>query len=307
MIDPSLIRSAQAAWSVWADSRTWDHPPTGSADSIHETHAAYRKTQRGTNMQRPHKFLLLALALVITTPAVQSAQIHVKAVKQQPPYEYGWEITSAQISPNEIRRAWMGHHINSPSLQMLFTGVWSGRCGSQGPTPPVCLHGLMPTGGNCSTADQAMQLFQQIVGRGIRTYTPSPPTSVYLACGEPPYSNYYGWELLANTIATPIPTSCTTSDAQLTIRGRVGERAKASTNLNIQCDSPATLRLTLTEGGLVKVGGEGEVRLLFGKNGRDVLDVSGTAPPVDIEGELTKSPSTAGTYRGSSVLRLEIL
>lgn len=257
-------------------------------------------------MQRPHKFLLLALALVITTPAVQSAQMHVKAVKQQPPFEYGWEITSAQISPNEIRRAFQGYHIYGPELRMLFT-AWSGRCTSQSPTPPECLHGLMPTGGNCSTADQAMQVFQQIVGRGIRTNIPSPPTSVLLSCGEPPYNNYYGWVLVANLIATPIPTSCTTSDAQLTIRGRVGERAKASTNLNIQCDSPATLRLTLTEGGLVKVGGEGEVRLLFGKNGRDVLDVSGTAPLVEIEGELIKSPTTAGTYRGSSVLRLDIL
>ncbi len=257
-------------------------------------------------MQRPHKFLLLALALVITTPAVQSAQMHVKAVKQQPPFEYGWEITSAQISPTEIRRAWMGYHVYGPELRMLFSAL-SGRCVSQSPTPLACLHGLMPTGGNCSTAEQAMQVFQQIVGRGIRTNDPSPPTSVYLSCGELPYNNYYAWVLQANLIATPIPTSCTTSDAQLTIRGRVGERAKASTNLNIQCDSPSTVRLTLSDGGLVNVGGAGQVRLLFGKNGRDVLDVSGTVSIVEIEGELTKSPTTAGTYRGSSVLRLDIL
>ena len=200
-------------------------------------------------MQRPHKLLLLALALVITTPAVQSAQIHVKAVKQQSPYEYGWEITSAQISPNEIRRVYQGYHIYAPEIRMLFT-AWSGRCTMQSHAPLECLNGLMPTRDYCSTADQAMQVFQQIVGHGIRTNIPSPPTSVYLSCGEDPYTHYYGWVLYANPIATPIPTSCTTSDAQLTIRGRVGERAKASTNLNIQCDSPATLRLTLTEGGL---------------------------------------------------------
>lgn len=257
-------------------------------------------------MQRPHKFILLALALLITTPAVQSAQMHVKAVKQQPPFEYGWEITSAQISPNEIHRVFVGYPVSGPEIQMLFT-AWSGRCVSQSPTPLECLHGMMPSYGKCSTAEQAMQVFQQMVGRGIRTNNPNPPTAINLTCGDLPANNYYGWVLAAYLIATPIPTSCTTSDAQLTIRGRVGERAKASTNLNIQCDSPATLRLTLTEGGLVKVGGEGEVRLLFGKNGRDVLDVSGTAPLVEIEGELIKSPTTAGTYRGSSVLRLDIL
>lgn len=103
------------------------------------------------------------------------------------------------------------------------------------------------------------------------------------------------------------PASCTANTALLTLRGKVGERLKETTDLQIHCDLPANIRLSMPNGGLVSVGGEGEVLLTFQTNGSDVLNVSGTDPVVSLDGELTKSPTTAGTYRGSTVLRLDIL
>ena len=55
------------------------------------------------------------------------------------------------------------------------------------------------------------------------------------------------------------------------------------------------------------MGGGGEVQLKFQSNGKPVLNVTGTDPQVSIDDELTKSPTTAGTYQGSTVLLLSVL
>lgn len=174
--------------------------------------------------------------------------------------------------------------------------------------PRGCLNGVAPKSSYCSSKQEAADKTQDLVGIGVVLPKGDKPKTWTYSCTGTDLWGANDWLINnATVIPTGAPVSCTIANAVMTIRGRVGERAKASKNLDIQCDSPASLRLTLSNGGLVSVGGGGEVQLLFGKNGRDVLDVSGTAPLVDIEGELTKSPTTAGTYSGSSVLRLDIL
>lgn len=248
---------------------------------------------------------VLTLLTLVTTVA-QSASITVKEVKQSGALPYGWEITSIQTSPAEFKKTYYPYQLYSPHFFMRLTSVLTGTCLAQGPVSPFCLYGRMPPPVGCATPEQAMQQLQQLVGSGISTNVKEPPSMLYFQCPAT-RGSFEVWYVDAPVIATPAPISCATADVQLTIRGRVGERATATTELRILCDSPATVRLTLSDGGLVNVAGEGQVRLLFGKNGRDVLDVSGTAPLVEIEGELIKSPTTAGTYRGSSVLRLDLL
>ena len=103
------------------------------------------------------------------------------------------------------------------------------------------------------------------------------------------------------------PATCTANTVLLTLRGKVGERLRETIDLPIHCDAPASLRLTMTNRGVVPIGGGGEVLLKFQANGSDVLNITGTDPQVSISGELSKSPTTAGTYKGSTVLRLDIL
>jgi len=305
MIDPSLIRSAQASRSVLPGSRIRGPTRRRCRGSRTGVNGAGRPPISGTHMPlRDHLLRFLPLLSLVMMSA-QSATVTLKEVKQTGFYKTGWEITSVQANPAELQFGTGMISYYSIYIRMNFTGIYP-ICRSQSPTPLECLYGRMPPAGGCTSGEQAVQQFQQLVGYGISTNAKGPPYEVQFWC---PKTGSYdsAWYLAASVNTTPAPISCATSDAQLTIRGRVGERAKATTELRIVCDTPATVRLTLSDGGLVPVGGEGQVRLLFGKNGRDVLDVSGIAPLVEIEGELIKSPTTAGTYRGSSVLRLDIL
>jgi hypothetical protein len=103
------------------------------------------------------------------------------------------------------------------------------------------------------------------------------------------------------------PISCNADNLDLEMVGRLGETVSAHALLHLRCDGPATVRLTLSEKGIVRIGGGGEVLLTFGDNGSDVLNTSADNPPPRITGKLTKSPGSQGVYLGSSVLRLEIM
>lgn len=247
--------------------------------------------------------LLLVLAGLTNTQG--ASRIWLKEVPQTNPALSAWRVTAVETSADD----W---DITTYTLGFNDLNVYTGssvRSCFQGNTAD-CLDGNAPPGlTECTTNQNAADMAKGLVGFGVYTRKSEKPSSWSYRCRTRVDGRIGGRSLKSAGIVvfTPAPVSCIIADALITIRGRVGERAKASTNLNIQCDSPATLRLTLSDGGLVRVGGEGEVRLIFGKNGRDVLDVSGTAPLVEIEGELIKSPTTAGTYSGSSVLRLDIL
>ncbi len=254
--------------------------------------------------------LILAItAISVTHDALAASTIWMSKVPDTP-WTDGWVITAISVDSvhaiMDTPAVWkMGNILRvttdptGPTSGLLTCSkTMTADCYQWKPPPAT-----PPCDTNLATAQHA----QQLVGLGVTTKKGERPYNWSYYCVDRAGTNTTRSIPAGTVIATDAPVSCTIANAQLTFRGRVGERAKTSTNLNIQCDSPATLRLTLSDGGLVRVGGEGEVRLTFGKNGRDVLDVSGTAPLVDIEGELTKSPPTAGTYSGSSVLRLDIL
>lgn len=57
----------------------------------------------------------------------------------------------------------------------------------------------------------------------------------------------------------------------------------------------------------MQTNGGGEVQLTFKDNGQTTQNITATNFIFSIDGELTKSPATAGTYRGSAVLLLEVL
>lgn len=220
----------------------------------------------------------------------------------------GWVITDVQASAAELYIGNSGWGVNT-----LLLDVKKSTGTSPDPIPcstiygAGCLNGKPPNPlAYCSNQEMALASLQGVVGLGFVVPKGVKPLRWAYICMTGAGQRSYG-TVPSAFVVTEAPVSCSTANVLITIRGRVGERAKATTNLSIQCDSPATVRLTLSDGGLVSLGGDGQVRLLFGKNGRDVLDVSGTAPLVEIEGELIKSPTTAGTYRGSSVLRLDLL
>ncbi len=221
----------------------------------------------------------------------------------------GWIVTSVQVSDSD----WVLDRQAIPYNDFLVYTAGNGPlsvCGSNPTSADVCLNGLRPQNlPLCSTDQTASENARALVGIGVKMEKPLVPYMWNYRC-----RTGLGWQqgtrMLKYTAwvnREPATVTCSIANAAMTIRGRVGERAKASKNLDIQCDSRASLRLTLSNGGLVSVGGGGEVQLLFGENSKDVLDVTGTAPLAYIEGELTKSPTTAGTYTGSSVLRLDIL
>lgn len=217
----------------------------------------------------------------------------------------GWIVTAVQAGAADVMgqdgiRNPFGLGI-LPTLSTRWIGCFNGY-------PNGCLNGVAPKPKYCSSKQEAADGAQDLVGMGVVLPKGDKPKLWNYTCTGTALWGSADWLIFnATVIPTGAPVSCTIANAVMTIRGRVGERAKASKNLDIQCDSRASLRLTLSNGGLVSVGGGGEVQLLFGKNSQDVLDVTGTAPLVEIEGELIKSPTTAGTYRGSSVLRLDLL
>ena len=249
----------------------------------------------------------LLLVLAGLTTAQGAPRIWLKEVPQTNPALTAWRVTAVETSADDwdITTYLLGFN----DFNVYVDSNSGPRSCFQSHTAD-CLDGNAPPGiTECTTNQSAADMAMGLVGFGVYTRKSEKPTTWLYRCRTRVDGRIGGRGLkyAGIVVFTPAPVSCISADALITIRGRVGERAKATTNLSIQCDSPATVRLTLSDGGLVSLGGDGQVRLLFGKNGRDVLDVSGTAPLVEIEGELIKSPTTAGTYRGSSVLRLDLL
>lgn len=102
--------------------------------------------------------------------------------------------------------------------------------------------------------------YAALVGRSILTKTSESDgvRKVSFYCSYN-YGLGYGREFInpINVIIQAAPTTCNGSVAPMTIRGMVGERLKATTELKVQCDSPATVRLTMPSQGAVAIGGAG--------------------------------------------------
>lgn len=165
-----------------------------------------------------------------------------------------------------------------------------------------CLH--VPAPANCSTRANAAATLRRLVGNGFKNVT-VPVTKWSFQCVT---ANKKMYILYPGDLQTPpVTASCTSSSVDIQMQGRVGENVTASGTAYIQCSTEATVRLTIPADGRVKVGGEGEVQLKFPRTGSAIRDVTGTDTLVVINAELTKSPTLAGTYQGSTFLLLDVL
>lgn len=226
-----------------------------------------------------------------------------------------WVVAAVSGNYNESRQVTGGTNPQMWGVTLLFgTRLGSANCGSyiSYQFSKTCGKGqLTPASGSSLCMNGSFDsAYAALVGRSILTLTSESDGVLFVNF----YCSYnsglgYGREFMnpINVIIQAAPTTCNGSVAPMTIRGMVGERLKATTELKVQCDSPATVRLTMPSQGAVAIGGGGEVLLTFQKNGKDVLDISGKDQIVSIDGELTKSPTNAGTYTGSTVVRLDVL
>jgi hypothetical protein len=178
------------------------------------------------------------------------------------------------MNPQRIIDAgWMLRPARGP-FYTCFVGL-RGNCGIGG----------RPKYRQCTSRGDALQAFREdLVGTSIEMPKGSVPTIWNAMCYA---GNDAEWRTrdTTNVVLTPASASCKSSNSMITLRGRVGERVRESTSMEIHCDSTATIRLTLPGSGLVDVGNGGVVRLSFQGTGQDVLTVSGTDPLVRIDGE----------------------
>lgn len=115
---------------------------------------------------------------------------------------------------------------------------------------------------------------------------------------------YYNNELGGGEVPTP---KCSVGHVDLTLSGQIGDILSTVQGVSVQCDSVTNIRLTIDGGGRVDLPGGGGVVLTFLENGTDVLTTKSDNTSIRISAALAKPPAGAGTYRGSAVLRLDIL
>lgn len=187
--------------------------------------------------------------------------------------------------------------------------VMTARCGNASyRDSPECPSRDLGRKTTCSSASDAITKLKSLYGgrRLSNTGDGLQPNGVYqMSCPADDRKSFFFFSGLGGEGVSPI--SCNADNLDLEMMGRLGDAISAQVLLQVRCDGPATLRLTLSEKGIVHIGGGGEVLLTFGDNGSDVLNTSADNPPPRITGKLTKSPVSQGVYRGSSVLRLEIM
>lgn len=189
-------------------------------------------------------------------------------------------------------------------------GMPSSWCGRNGTASYInCDRPSWPNYGNgpqCESAGYAVGVLQRLVG--VTLYSkPSPAGWSYRCTRKNAGKMYYVQGQFNTTPPPPIPVACTSMDTTLTLRGSVGERVKETASWSIWCTKRVSLRLSIAQDGVVQTTGGGEVQLTFTENGQATLNITDTSPTILIDGELTKSPTTAGTYQGSAVLRIQVL
>ncbi|AYM92888.1 hypothetical protein D9980_21275 [Serratia sp. 3ACOL1] len=144
------------------------------------------------------------------------------------------------------------------------------------------------------------------VGRTL-SQLPNYPNNPGLNWAHCPADDGVGFYNINGGGAAPAPTTCTAGNSEMSMAGEMGSLLVSSSELTVRCSARAYVRLSISKGGAVDVGGGGEVQLTFQENGSDVLSTNSDNPVVMIKGELTKSPTSAGLYVGSAVFRLDIL
>lgn len=253
-----------------------------------------------------NKRLILIATICTWATCSSGASVYLEEVRAPGGYE-SYRVKSVSVQPGEFRL--ISHSSGATYAQTILVGggsVGSYTCQEGRGGSPYCLDGWVPPNITCETSYDAAKAAAHFVGHGWTI--PKRGGAVdgwYAVC---PTANGMIWSMLVGTVVVkPASASCTATTADIRMQGRVGEKLTDSDIVEIQCDSEASLKLSIPNGGIVKVGGEGEVQLKFPASGKDVLNVAGTTPNVRIDGVLTKSPTTAGTYKGSTVLLLDVL
>ena len=217
-----------------------------------------------------------------------------------------YRVTRVDISSGEIYK--MG---NSGTVRSFWSlgrpgeSTYAAQCLNPG-TGKGCVANTLERPGNCNHPITAAALGQKAVGSVLEISSLAPP---------PTYWSFYcsgGTSILWATgqmpvVIKPARASCQSSSVDFKMVGRVGDKLTDIQNVSIHCDSEASVKLTITDEGRVKVSMYGEVQLKFPQTGDAVRYVTGTDTQVDISAELTKQPPGAGTYYGSTILLLDVL
>lgn len=107
--------------------------------------------------------------------------------------------------------------------------------------------------------------------------------------------------------ASLVPT-CTVSNLLLTMTGTLGSNLYTGGDLWVECDRKADVRLTIANGGNVPIGDNSLAQLTFYGSKTDTFSFSMEgSEPIYIEAVLKRSPSAAGQYSGSAVIRMDVL
>lgn len=263
-------------------------------------------------MLRKHMYTWTAVAMIVLGGSAQGASMSLSVDPTYAGPGTAWKITA--VTGSYADAVDLGATTSGPVITLYTAKNKSGRCGNvyytdgcgNGPVPVA----VGPTA-SCQNSTSYDLSWFGLVGRSV--IVPStrddPPTFAFFACSTNGalYGHAIGPKYGVVVHVQAIQPACIGSVSPMTFRGMVGAKLKATTELQIHCDSPATVRVTMPSNGVLAIGGGGEVVLTFQKNGKDVLDISGRDPLVSIDGELTKSPTTAGTYQGSTVVSLDVL
>lgn len=174
----------------------------------------------------------------------------------------------------------------------------------EGDSRPTCV--ARPPGLvlGCSTPAQAVTAIRSLVGARFQLRLPEPPPTIeiVLSCsrGGPFYQT--------SSIAVDVPgttVSCYTDDVSLELSGEVGSPDIRGVQLaTIRCTGDATVKLTLTGGGVIEMG---PVRAKVRVNGGTAvsLQVPGEAR-ANVSATLTSVPDRAGVFSGSTVMTTDI-
>lgn len=215
-----------------------------------------------------------------------------------------YRLTGVDADPSEFKKE---TQTGAPGEVYLgyFVGATYMGCGSV--IPKRCAPRLDPRPRECNDGYDALEALRSMIGQGVVV---EPCSYCRLSAEFSCHGRAPGFITRLRgvwVVKRPPTATCSGSAGQLTLMGTVGARATATTDVYISCDWETSLRVSLPDSGVVKVGGGGEVQLKFPAGVGSSLTVTGTNPVVRIDGELTKSPTTAGTYRGSTVLRIDVL
>lgn len=249
----------------------------------------------------PILILILASVVPIQTPA---ATLGLQAAGTTADGRTKYTVTSVDFASYDVvvNGFMQGEH---SSIRLSGRDGAKAVCGVGNKGGSDCATPFWAYGNSCNNRIEAAALFRSAVGTVIY-YGGSGSSSWQIQCAGQRGDGLTIKGTLYTT-PTPPPVSCSASDPRLTLVGKVGERLKGATEWYINCTSPTALRLTILNLGEVTTTGGGTVLLTFNRSGTAVLNINDLNATIAIDGELTRSPTTAGTYSGSAVLLLEVL